>query len=207
LQTARRVTGSRHVPTFRTAKALLWLVFLPFAGCGTEVSQLAGPDGLRCPTAITGIPASVPATGSQATGVVATERECSWTATSSASWLTVNPAAGQGETTLTLSIGANGTSSSRSATLFVNDAQVTLTQAAGSSQQPPPPSLTFNGSVSSLVGVCPVITFNVAGRQVVTDANTRFTGGNCSSVRNGRSVEIEGEPVSGTVVRATRVRL
>lgn len=199
--------GSRHAQTFRAANALLWLAFLPLVGCGTEVSQLVGPDGLRCPTEITGVPASAPATASQATAVVMTQRECSWTATSSVPWLTVNPATGQGETTLTLSIAANATSNSRSATLFVNDARVTLTQAAGSSQQPPPPSLTFNGSVSGLVGVCPVITFNVAGRQVVTDANTRFTGGNCGSVRNGRSVEIEAEPISGNVVRATRVRL
>lgn len=199
--------SSRHVQTFRTAKALLGLALLALVGCGTEVSQLTGPDGLRCPTEITGAPASVPATASQTTAVVATERDCSWTATSSVPWLTVNPATGQGETTLTLSIAANGTSNSRSATLFVNGASVTLTQAAGSSQQPPPPSLTFNGSVSGLAGVCPVLTFNVAGRQVVTDANTRFTGGNCSSVRNGRSVEIEAEPISGNVVRATRVRL
>jgi hypothetical protein len=187
-------------------KVFLLLALLPVTGCGsTEISQLAGPDGVRCPTEITGLPTSVPATASQPTGVVATERECSWTATSSAPWLTVNPASGQGETTLTLSIAANGTSSSRSATLIVNDAHVTLTQAAGPSQQPP--TLTFSGSVSSVGGACPVITFNVAGRQVVTDASTRFSGGNCSSVRNGRSVEIEGEPISGNVVRATRVRL
>lgn len=186
---------------------LLWLALLPVAGCGTEVSQLAGPDGVRCSTAITGVPASVPATASQATGVVATERDCSWTATSSASWLSVSPGTGQGETTITLSIGANGTSSGRSATLIVNDARVTLTQAAGSTQQPPSPSVSFDGSVSNLIGVCPVLTFNVAGRQVVTDGNTRFTGGNCSAVRNGRSVDIEGEPISANVVRATRVRM
>jgi hypothetical protein len=199
------VPGRRHAQSFRTTKAILWLAFLPLAGCGgTEVSQLAGPEGVRCLTEITGVPTSVPATASQATGVVATERECSWNATSSASWLTVSPAMGQGETTLTLSIAANATSSARSATLIVNDAHVTLSQAAASSQ--PSPSLTFSGTVSNLIGVCPVVTFNVAGRQVFTDANTRFTGGNCSSVRNGRGVEIEGEPISGNVVRATRVR-
>ena len=186
---------------------LLWLAILPVGGCGTEVSQLVGPDGVRCTTAITGVPTSVPATSSQATGVVVTERDCSWTAISSASWLSVSPGSGQGETTLTLSIAANGTTSGRSATLIVGDARVMLTQAAGSSQQPPSPTLSFEGSVSNLIGVCPVLTFNVAGRQVVTDSNTRFTGGNCNSVRNGRSVEIEAEPISGNVVRATRVRM
>ena len=199
--------ASRHLRSFGATTTLLWLA-LPLASCGgTEISQLTGPDGVRCVAEITGVPTSVPATASQATGVVATERECSWTATSSASWLTVSPVEGQGETPLTLSIAANGTSSSRSATLIVNEARVTLAQAAASSQPPPSPPVSFGGTVSNLIGVCPVLTFNVAGRQVVTDANTRFTGGNCGSVRNGRSVDIEGEPLSGTVVRATRVRM
>ena len=173
---------------------VLALLALSLAGCsGTEVSELVGPEGVRCLTELTGVPTSVPGTASQATGVVATERECAWEAASSASWLTVSPATGQGETTLTLTIAANGTSSTRSATLIVNDARVTLTQAAGSSQPPTqPPSTT--------------VTFSVAGRQVITDSKTIFNGGNCGSVRNGRSVEIEGEQISASVVRATRVR-
>jgi hypothetical protein len=114
-------------------------------------------------TAITGAPASLSAAASQATVVVVTERECSWAATSSASWLAVSPAAGQGESTLTLTVAANGATSSRSATLVVNDARITLTQAAGTSQPPAPPapSVSFSGSVSNLVGACPAVTFNV----------------------------------------------
>jgi hypothetical protein len=186
------------------------LLVLSLAGCGgTDVSQLTGPEGVRCLTELTGVPTSVPPTASQTTGVVATERECSWTATSSAFWLTVSPATGQGETTLTLTIAANGTANTRSATVIVNEARATVTQAGGSSQPSTPPStsVTFSGTISNLSGICPVLTFSVAGRQVVTDASTRVTGGNCSAVRNGRSVEIEGEQVSATVVRATWVRL
>jgi hypothetical protein len=184
-------------------------VLLLLAACGgTDVSQLTGPDGVRCVTAITGAPPSLPAAASQASVVVSTERECSWSATSSTSWLTVSPATGQGEATLTLTVATNGSNSSRSATLVVNEARITLTQ-AGATQTPAPPSssVTFNGSISNLVGFCPILTFNAGGRQVVTDANTRFSGGSCSSLRNGRSVEIEAEPISGNLVRATRVRL
>ena len=198
---------------FPSAQLLCWLLLCPLAGCGeTDVSQLVGPEGVRCLAEITGVPTSVAATASQATGVVATERECSWTATSSASWLVVSPGAGQGETTVMLAIAANSTSNTRAATLIVNgNPRVTVTQAAGSSPpptQPPSTSVAFSGSVSNLIviGGCPVLAFSVAGRQVVTDANTRFTGGNCTSVRNGRSVEIEGEQVSADLVRATRVR-
>ena len=208
--TAHDVGSPSPARRFSLSRTVLALLALSLAGCsGTEVSELVGPDGVRCLTELTGVPTSVPGTASQTTGVVATERECSWAAASSASWLTVSPATGQGETTLTLTIAANGTSTTRSATLIVNDARVTLTQAAGSSQpttQPPSTSVTFSGSVSNLIGACPVLTFSVAGRQVITDGNTRFTGGNCNSVRNGRSVEIEGEQISASLVRATRVR-
>ena len=190
----------------------LWwlLIAVPMAACGTDVAQLAGPDGVRCLTEISGLPSAVSASASQVTGVVLTERECSWTATSTASWLTVNPGTGQGETTLTLTIASNGTSSTRTATLVVNDARATVTQAAGGGSQPPPqtPStiVSFSGSVSNLIGVCPIVGFTVAGRQVITDGNTRFNGGNCNSLKNGRSVEIEGEQITENVVRATRVR-
>jgi hypothetical protein len=200
------VLGKRHAKANRTAGAIWCLALLPIAGCGgTESSQLAGPEGVRCLAEITGAPTSVPAAASQATVVVTMARECSWTARSNATWLTVDPAAGQGETTLNLSIATNTTSSSRSASLSVNEARVTVTQAANSSQ-PPSTGVTFTGSVSNLSGACPVLVFNVAGRQVVTDADTRFTGGNCASLRNGRSVEIDGEELSATLVRAIRVR-
>jgi len=195
----------------RCAKSqiLWWLIALPLAGCGTEVSQLAGPDGLRCLTEISGLPSSVTASASQVTGLVVTERECSWVATSSASWLTISPGTGQGETTVTLTIASNATSNSRTATLVVNDARATVTQAAGGPAQPPPqpPStaVSFSGSVSNLIGVCPIVSFSAAGRQVITDTNTRFNGGNCNSLRNGMAVEIEGEQLTNGVVRATRV--
>jgi hypothetical protein len=189
---------------------LWWLVALPLAGCGgTEVSQLAGPDGVRCLTELSGLPSSVTASAAQVTGVVLTERECSWVATSSASWLTINPGTGQGETTVTLTVASNGTSSPRTATLVVNDARATVTQAPGPTAQPPsppPPTIvSFNGSVSNLLGVCPIVGFTAAGRQVITDTNTRFNGGNCNSLRNGMTVEIEGEQLTNGVVRASRV--
>ena len=110
---------------------------------------------------------------------------------------------------MTLTIASNGTSNSRTATLVVNDARAIVTQAGGGPAQPPPqpPStaVSFSGSVSNLIGVCPIISFSAAGRQVITDTNTRFNGGNCNSLRNGMAVEIEGEQLTNGVVRATRV--
>jgi hypothetical protein len=209
--TGRGVTLDRQARRCTNSKTLWWLVAIPLAGCGgTEVSQLAGPDGVRCLTELSGLPSSVTASAAQVTGVVLTERECSWDATSSASWLTISPGKGQGETTVTLTIASNGTSSSRTATLVVNEARATVTQAAAATPQPPsqPPStvVSFSGSVSNLIGVCPIVGFTVAGRQVITDTNTRFNGGNCNSLRNGMAVEIEGEQLTNSVVRATRVR-
>ena len=48
------------------------------------------------------------------------------------------------------------------------------------------------GTVSLLTGLCPGLTFTVAGTRVVTNAATRFEEGTCSALRNEMRVEVEG---------------
>jgi hypothetical protein len=67
--------------------------------------------------------------------------------------------------------------------------------------------VSFSGTVSGLSGSCLALRFTAAGQTVVTDANTRFNMGSCSSLRNGMEVEIEGERQSSGNVLANRVRL
>ena len=70
----------------------------------------------------------------------------------------------------------------------------------------PPARVKFEGRVSNLSGACPTVTFVADGRQVATDATTRFTQRPCSDLRNGVTAEIHGE-VRGTMVQATRVEV
>jgi Viral BACON domain/Putative binding domain, N-terminal len=53
---------------------------------------------------------------------------CTWSAQSSVPWLTVSPASGTGDTTLTLTVAANTTASELSGSVTVNDQRIVVTQ-------------------------------------------------------------------------------
>ena len=71
----------------------------------------------------------------------------------------------------------------------------------------PPPSLQqFSGTVSSLTGTCPVLSFKVGDRLVRTDNGTEFMQGNCKHLSNGMDIGVTGTLTGGTVY-ATQVQL
>lgn len=124
----RNVRVRMNFARFTTVAALVAL-----SGCGgntTTISEVAGPTGVRCQTSIAPAPPTVPHAGSQLTLTVVAERECSWTATSEATWAQVAPASGQGQTSLAVTVGANPDASVRSGVIAVNDARLSLTQEA-----------------------------------------------------------------------------
>jgi hypothetical protein len=67
--------------------------------------------------------------------------------------------------------------------------------------------VTFKERVSRLAGVCPALDFRAGRWQVVTDARTRFTEGECGDLRNGMEAEIDGDLMANGVVLATRIEL
>jgi hypothetical protein len=72
---------------------------------------------------------------------------------------------------------------------------------------PPPPApprtVTFDGSVSSLSGRCPTVTFKVGSTTVAADRDTDYKRSQCSDLRNGKSVKGEGVTQSNGTVKAT----
>lgn len=70
----------------------------------------------------------------------------------------------------------------------------------------PPVSVELDGKISSLAGSCPTVTFRVDGQNVTTDASTTYRKSNCSDLRNGREVKVDGFK-SGTTVRATQIEI
>jgi hypothetical protein len=101
------------------------------AGCGgTTVDQMTGPGAVKCQITLSASGQDVPATASQFTVNVDATRDCAWNSQSDASWTQTSPASGQGEATLTVSVGTNTQQSTRAATVFVNDASLKVTQAA-----------------------------------------------------------------------------
>lgn len=98
--------------------------------CGgtTAITELTGPDGVRCQTAVAAPQAALPAGGGRVTLSISAGRECTWTASTDASWAQVAPASGQGAANVTLTATANPDGRARSFTLVVNDSRLSLTQ-------------------------------------------------------------------------------
>ena len=75
---------------------------------------------------------NVTASAGMQTVSVTTQAGCAWTASSNQSWATVAPASGTASGSVTLTIAANTTASSRSATVTIGGKTVTITQAGAS---------------------------------------------------------------------------
>jgi hypothetical protein len=144
------IVGEHSAPTrsvlqllnFRTPLAIA--AVLAAAACGsTAISELTGPDPVRCQAALSTPQAPLSSAGAQLSLAVSAARECTWTATSEASWMRVSPASGQGQATLALAVDANATAIARSGSVMLNDARVTLwiytrSKAATGVRQPRP---------------------------------------------------------------------
>ena len=108
------------------------------AGYTHTVTQ-QGADSPSCSYSIGASQLSAPAGGASATVSVMAPGGCPWTATSQMSWITVtNGGSGNGNGSVNLSVASNG-SAQRSGVVTIAGHTYTVTQSAGSAQEPPPP--------------------------------------------------------------------
>jgi Viral BACON domain/Putative binding domain, N-terminal len=97
-------------------------------GCGGSTEQVVTPSsGTRCQMSLGAV--SFSAAGGRMTAPLSAARECLWSARTSATWLQVEPASGQGEATLTFVAAENPQGRTRSATVDINDQPFTVAQA------------------------------------------------------------------------------
>jgi len=138
--------------------------------------------------------------GSFIATVTASAGTCGWTAAaaSASPWITLTSGAsgtGSGETRY--NVAPNVSTNARTGNLTVAGRTVTVTQAGMPSSSP----VTTSGEISALSGSCPSLSFRAGGRNVRTNAETRFLGGSCGSYRNGREVTVVGIPqADGTLL-------
>ncbi len=99
------------------------------AGCRSAETSLTGPTGSKCTVALTYTGGVLPAPAGSATLGVTTGRECTWAASSSAPWVTVGSANGQGSSTVPFTFSGNTAASQRQASLTVGGQTLVLTQA------------------------------------------------------------------------------
>jgi phage baseplate assembly protein gpV len=65
----------------------------------------------------------------------------------------------------------------------------------------------FKGTAALLGGSCPVLSLNVAGRNVVSSAATEFKGGSCADVKSGVTLEVKGMAARDGSVTASRLKI
>jgi uncharacterized membrane protein len=122
----------RSSPVPHLAAALLALAGL--AGCGSSATTATatGPTPIsRCSVTVNG-DGQVPAQGGNRSFSVSAARECAWSASVEAQWLTIKAgASGQGDGTVEVTAAANPDPQVRRSNVVLNEQKVELIQAAG----------------------------------------------------------------------------
>jgi hypothetical protein len=97
-------------------------------GGSTSIATVAGPTGVRCQTAVSVQPTTVPPEGGAVNVHVASARDCTWSASTEAAWIQLSATSGQGDAVLTGTVARNELPAPRSGAVVVNEQRVTVAQ-------------------------------------------------------------------------------
>jgi hypothetical protein len=102
------------------------------AACGSSSTTSTAPSTvLRCGVTVAATELSVPASGGSGTVALTAARECAWTASSTAAWLTIRGASsGQGDGSIDYVASPNPDPTVRRGVIELNDQKANVTQAA-----------------------------------------------------------------------------
>ncbi len=110
-------------------------VVLPLAvaavvsACSSSDLSISAPSAAKCSVDVASTLTSVPASGATGTLRVTTTRDCTWEVASPAGWIEVTGSrSGQGSAEVGYRVAPNGEPARRSATVSVNDVQVSVSQ-------------------------------------------------------------------------------
>jgi len=180
--------------------------------------------GAPCTYALSRAADTIDSAGGRLAFAVTTLTGCSWSAASTASWITIGSGqTGTASATVSLIVAAN-TGAARTGTVNVAGRVYTVSQAgagtpAGPAPSPeptptptptPPPTdqqVHIEGTAVVVGGSCPNVTFFVNFRRVVTDGSTDYARKkDCHDLQTGRTVKVDGID-TGDAVRATMITI
>ena len=116
---ARRILG----PSLVLALAIATI------GCGSESSTSTGPTPVKCQVSLEAPSNSIEPAGGKDAITVSAQPECSWTASSSATWITgLTPSSGQGSGRVEFQAAANPAATMRQGEIAVNDQKIPVQQ-------------------------------------------------------------------------------
>jgi all-beta uncharacterized protein len=98
--------------------------------CGSTSTSFIGPSGPKCEVSATNNTPDLPAAGGSGSVTVNTSRDCLWSASADASWLSLSTVSGQGAATLNYSAAPNSSGTPRHGRLVVAQQSLDVTQAA-----------------------------------------------------------------------------
>jgi hypothetical protein len=93
-------------------------------------TAIMSPTSDKCRVQVGNAPSAFAAGGGQGTVTITTSRDCTWSLSTDASWVSLNIANGQGDATIPYGVAANPVPSARSAAITVSGQTVELTQSA-----------------------------------------------------------------------------
>jgi len=116
---------------FRTTvfRAALLITACTAIGCGSTTTSVTGPSGEKCEISVSNNPSELPASGGTGTLTVATSRDCTWSASTDASWVSLTATSGQGAATVNYSVLPNPNGTPRSSQIVVAQHNVDVVQA------------------------------------------------------------------------------
>lgn len=163
--------GSRVSRLGYVAAVVALLVLVGSAtSCGSSLRVTTGPTPTKCQVVLTAPSSVVAADGGAGTIAVATPPECTWSATTNASWITgLSPQSGQGSANIEFKVTPNVLPTPREGQIAVNDAQVQVQQQpAACNVEVAPRAQTLNATAGS--GEVAVTTLSGCSWSAASDA-------------------------------------
>jgi hypothetical protein len=115
----------------RTVLVAAWLATTCAAvACGSSSTSLVEPSADKCEISVTNNTPEIPASGGNGSLNVATTRDCTWSATADATWVSLTAHSGQGTATVNYSVLPNPDGTPRRSRLVVAQQEIAITQGA-----------------------------------------------------------------------------
>ena len=112
--------------------AVIACAFAVVSACRSSETSVTGPSGSKCTITLSYTGGVLPAPGGSASIGVTTGRECTWTASTAAPWITIGTASGQGPGSVPFTFTGNDVATQRQGAVEVAGQTLVLNQAGAS---------------------------------------------------------------------------
>src|SRR3954462_6468013 len=120
---------ARRVLSRTVLRAGLLATACAAVACGSTTTSVTGPSGEKCEIAVTNNTAELPASGGSGTLTVATSRDCTWSASTDAPWVSLTTTSGQGAASVSYSVLPNPNGIARRSRIVIGQHDVDVSQA------------------------------------------------------------------------------